>query len=681
MEQVPGISGGVPPLIAYPGRSVISNISPTEWERFLDSWLLSLEYRLRLPDQQFQNFKFSHGASGIPFLTSLYLSVLEESQRLSSSPATQKERLLLKRAYLLLRRLLLVTPVPFDCGSASLVDLLGRASQVYSGVGDWKPTLAAVWKRNKVQLTSAVEGWQKTALNDLDAHVKTTKLLDTYKRLNALVKVSPDAGLVLMTGSDYLESLMEAYDRTQSIPDPTALQKVLTEHIFYCFRSLMSDGSRQGSMLLDHLYHMKSESERQAKSKPNGRTLCSSLICTTSMLRHLAADDAVNGGKRGQGLLDFFATYRQHNLHLHPPVASRKRKVSKGKGKASASEEMHMHKASQISQVHELFPSLSNHYIIGLLDHFNDDTEAVIAGLLEPDSLPPDLRNPEQHQGHSVPYDGPAHDLAPHSTQPLPPHRRNVFDGDDFDSLRISASQIHKGRKEIAVNQSQDTDTHTRSKAAIMAALAAFDSDDDERDDTYDVADVGGTVDSTVDTDRRPRPEKAAEEEPHEESLFKAWKSNAELFSRDSKTRVSKARQELKRETAMSDEQIEGWAIMMKKDTRFQERLEKKYSASSTYAGNQPALATSRWQGETPDDSEEGEATHDSRRMGQAQIRGNRSWGRGRGGSTAGPAGDASTQRARKRKEQGRGRGGANHNQREGRARKMGRGMAGPAAQ
>lgn len=75
MEQVPGISGGVPPLIAYPGRSVISNISPTEWERFLDSWLLSLEYRLRLPDQQFQNFKFSHGASGIPFLTSLYLSV------------------------------------------------------------------------------------------------------------------------------------------------------------------------------------------------------------------------------------------------------------------------------------------------------------------------------------------------------------------------------------------------------------------------------------------------------------------------------------------------------------------------------------------------------------------------------------------------------------------------------
>ncbi|KAK5061172.1 hypothetical protein LTR84_007714 [Exophiala bonariae] len=680
MEEFPGITGGVPPLIIYPGRNVISSLSSSEWEGFLDSWLLSLEYRLRLPDQQFRSFKFSQSASGIPFLTSFHRSMLEHLEA-SPSSATQKERLLLKRAYLLLRRLLLVTQLPFDYDSAGLVDLLGRASQIYSGVGDWRTTLDAVWKRNKSQLSSAIESVQKTALNDLTVQLKSATLLDTYRRLNALVRLSAETGLVLMTGSDYLESLMEAYDRTLALSDPALLQKAFTEHIFYCLRSLMSDGSRHGSMLLDHLYHMKSESERRTKSKPAGRTLCSSLICTTSILRHLAADDAVNGGKRGQGLLEFFMTYRQNNLHLHPPAAPRKRKISKGKGKASATEEMHIHKASQISQVHELFPDLSNQYILGLLDHFNDDTEAVIAGLLEPGSLPPDLRNPEEHQGQSTSYDGPAHDLAPHSTPPLLPQRKNVFDGDDFDKLRISSSRLHKGRKEMTIDQPQDAGTNARSKAAIMAALAAFDSDDDERDDTYDVADVGGTVDSTIDTDRRPRPETNAEGEPHEESLFKAWKANAELFSRDSKTRVSKPRQDLKRETGMSDEQIEGWAIMMNRDTRLLERLEKKYSASSTYAGNQPALAASRWHGGTPDDSEEGEASHDNRRMGQAQIRGNRSWGRGKGGSTAGPSGDVSTQRARKRKEQGRGRGGANHNQREGRARKMGRGMAGPAAQ
>jgi activating signal cointegrator complex subunit 2 len=680
MEEVPGIPSGVPPLATYPSPNVRSSLSSIEWEGCLDSWLFSLEYRLRLQDQQFQKFKFSQEASGVHFLASLYRSVLDGVPGSSSSVA-QKERLLLKRAYLLLRRLLLVTQVPFDYDNANLVDVLSHASRVYHAVGDWKTTLSALWKRNKVQLSSAVESWQKTALTDLNSQLESPKLLDTYKRVNSFVKVSSDVGLVLMTGSDYLESLMEAYDRTQSIPDPAPLQKVLTEHIFYCFRSLMSDGSRHGSMLLDHLYHMKSESERLAKVQPHRRTLCSSLICTTSLLRHLAADDAINAGKRGQGVLDFLTSYRQHNIHLHPPLTPRRRKVSKGKGKASATEEMHIHKASQISQVHELFPSLSNRYIIDLLDHFSDDTEAVIAALLEPGSLPIDLRNPEANQGQSVSYDGPAHDLAPHSTPSLLPQRKNVFDGDDFDNLRISASQLHKGRKAVKVDQPQDADTHARSKAAIMAALAAFDSDDDERDDTYDVADVGGTVDSTVDTDSRPRPEKASEQDSHEESLFRAWKANEEIFSRDSKTRVSKVRQDLKRETGMSDEQIEGWAIMLRKDTRLQESLEKKYSASRAYVGNQTALATSRWQAETPEDSEEGEATNDSRRMGQAQIRGNRTWGRGRGGSTAGPAGDTSTQAARRRKEQGKGRGGASHNRREGRARKMGRGMAGPPAQ
>jgi activating signal cointegrator complex subunit 2 len=266
MEEVPGITGGVPPLIAYPGRNVISSLSSSEWEGFLDPWLLSLEYRLRLPDQQFKGFKFSQSASGIPFLISFHHSILEHLE-ISPSSATQKERLLLKRAYLLLRRLLLVTQVPFDYENTSLVDLLGRASQIHSGTGDWRTTLDAVWKKNKKQLSSAVESLQKTALIELTAQLKSTTLLDTYRRVNALVKVSPDTGLVLMTGSDYLESLMEAYDHTLSLSDPAPLQKVFTEHIFYCLRSLMSDGSRHGSMLLDHLYHMKSESERRTKLK------------------------------------------------------------------------------------------------------------------------------------------------------------------------------------------------------------------------------------------------------------------------------------------------------------------------------------------------------------------------------------------------------------------------------
>ena len=681
MEEVPGIPGGVPPLPFYPEKDVRASLPSAEWEACLDSWLFSLEFRLRLSDKDFSKIKLSLGASGVDFL----LSFLRSYSTIDvTTSRTQKERMLYKRAYLLLRRLLLVTEVPLDYANRTLLHLLELASVTYSSVADWQSSIKIMWKKYSKRLSRALEEWKTEVTKDLASSLDLDSLVDEFHSMNAFVKFSADAGLVMMTGSDFLETLMDSYDRLQAGSREVPLSRALTEHIFYCLRSLMADGSSHGSLLLDHLYLMKADAEQKANAKHNEATLCSSLICTTSFLKHLASDPSVSSGKRGQGLLDFFTTYRQNTNHLHAPTALRRKRVAKGKGKANPNEEMHFHKASQISQVHDLFPTLPNHYILRLLDHFNDETEAVVAALLEPDSLPADLRD----QGPSVEpvadVAGPAHDLAPRSTPPSLPQRRNVFDGDDFDKLRISSAQLHRGRKEIHLSQAETGDEHSQRKAAIMSALAAFDSDDDERDDTYDVADVGGTVDATLDTDDRPRPERMQDQNPHEEILFRAWRDGQDLFARDSKTRISKVRQDLKRNTGMSDEQIEGWAIMLKKDSNLQNRLEKKYAAAQTFRGNQNNLNSTRWQDDnTPDDSEEGEGGNsDGRRMGQAQIRGNRTWGRdgrGRGGgAAAGPSGDAATEAARRRKEQGRGRGGASHNRREGRARKMGRGMAGP---
>lgn len=677
MEEVPRIAGHIPPLASYPDSHTRTRLPAAEWEQYLDSWLFSIEFRLRLPDKDLVKINLSPTASGVDFLISFFRSTRDQGV---ASLKAHKERLLLKRAYMLLRRLLLGSEVPAQYEAEGLLDLVCLASSLYGSVADWKATLDSLWKWNKTQMTNALEGWKKNASATLAVQPDSASVLDDIRPLNALLRVSPHAGLVLMTGSDYLETLMEAYGALQATPATGDSQRGLTEHIFYCLRSLMSDGSRHSSLLLDHLYHLKSGAEQLTKSKPHQATLCSSLVCNTSFLRHLAADDSVASGKRGQDLISALTSYRQNTAHLHPPAVPRKRKVAKGKGKADPHGEMHVHKASQVSEVHDLFPDLSTRYILKLLDHFHDNVQDTIAALLEPESLPPDLRDPGSLDGPLADIDGPVHDLAPHPTPPLLPQRKNVFDGDDFDKLRISSTRLHQGRKHITVNDSGTKDTHAQRKAAIMAALAAFDSDDDERDDSYDVADVGGTVDSTLDTDNRPRPERGLDQNAHEESLFRAWKSNPELFTRDSKTRASNIRQDLKRETGMSDEQIEGWAIMLKKDARLQDRLEKKYSTSQSFGGNQTALATTRWQGDTPEDSEDGDgAGSGGRRTGQAQIRGNRTWGRGRGGNTTGPSSDASTQAARRRKEQGRGRGGANHGRREGRARKVGRGMAGPA--
>lgn len=259
-------------------------------------------------------------------------------------------------------------------------------------------------------------------------------------------------------------------------------------------------------------------------------------------------------------------------------------------------------------------------------------------------------------------------DLAPRTTPPLLPSRRNVFDNDEFDKLTIDTSRLHIGRKNE--NMTADNILSDRSnapnKAAILSALAAFDSDDDERDDTYDVEDVGGTVDTAlpgsdeVDADLR---------DNNEESLFGAYRMSPGVFERDSNTRRGKARAALKSETGMTDEAIEGWAIMIGRDPRRLRRLEAKFS---TFSGAQRELAPTAYR-----ESPAGSGAEDSDgggRGGRGGRGGYRGRGRGRGGGGNGMGdGPVDEKLARQRKDANKGSR-ANHNRRDQRARKMARG-------
>ena len=254
------------------------------------------------------------------------------------------------------------------------------------------------------------------------------------------------------------------------------------------------------------------------------------------------------------------------------------------------------------------------------------------------------------------------------------PIRRNVFDDDDFSRLAISPSQVHYGR---AADDKANADTllddrtptsAAKSKAAILSALAAFDTDDDERDDTYDADDVGGTVDISMpgSSDDVLKGEDK-KEDVHEEALFRAWKMSPEIFERDAATRRSKARTALIEESGMSNEMIEGWAVMLKRDPGRLRRLEAKFSATGV---SQRELGKSSWQ------ASEGETDDDRVTLSGPPGRGRGgSRGRARGGrgNVAGPANDTSTQQARQKKDQNKGSR-ANHNRRDQRAKKVARG-------
>ena len=217
----------------------------------------------------------------------------------------------------------------------------------------------------------------------------------------------------------------------------------------------------------------------------------------------------------------------------------------------------------------------------------------------------------------------------------------------------------------------QDKST-AASKAAILSALAAFDSDDDERDDTYDTADVGGTVDANNPDDTADGANK------YDEVLFKAYKSLPKVFDRDAATRRGRERAQLRSDTGMTDETIEGWGLMLSRDQRQMRRLEAQFS---TFGGAQQGLVSTAWRATPAGSGDEEEETG-----GGGMGRGNREWGpndRGRGGrlmgqgrglgSVAGPTGNKETEEARRRKDASKGSR-ANHNRRDQRAKKMARG-------
>lgn len=229
-------------------------------------------------------------------------------------------------------------------------------------------------------------------------------------------------------------------------------------------------------------------------------------------------------------------------------------------------------------------------------------------------------------------------------------------------------SNLHFGKR--GPNRTADDILNDRStapnKAAILSALALFDADDDERDDTYDAVDAGMTVNDALadDADDQKRKDGA------EEVLFRAYQADQKVFDRDADTRRSAGRSKLRGETGMTDEALEGWGLMLGRDPGRLKRLELKFN---TFGGNQTILESTAWKASNEDSEGDGFGRGGHRGRG----RGRGGAGRGRG-NVAGPTGDKDTEAARRRKESNKGSR-ANHNRRDQRARKMARGggMAG----
>jgi activating signal cointegrator complex subunit 2 len=616
------------------------------------------ELHLRLSNDDWNKSLVDDQSNTIGFLKSYFLALANSRTDSKLLSSTNLRRL----CFLLSHRALSSGTVPDEL---LYWDFLVSICAVFPRNEELKKLLSSAWKRRSpaVDQTLQLQKNQQIELLDGGQLGPATSL---FTSSIPLLHQMPDVAAFLLTGSDLLDSIAVAYQKADE-----SFRKVATIYTYLGFLGLVTCSEPSVSALSDHVYSLKSS------SRVGQQSLLPELVSTTPLLPKLKEVLGAQDSTRLQKLEDLLSEYQsQSNGRVKRLV---RRKIDKGKGKKDdefsheAFGGVHVHRMSKITQVQDLFPDLGSGFIVKLLDEYNEDVEQVTAHLLD-ESLPPHLSGLDRSQQLTEPKhektDFASH-LPPRTTPPPPSERRNIYDGDELDQLAADTSRLHFGR----AHQTRTADailadrTTAPNKAAILSALAAFDSDDDERDDTYDVEDVGGTIDTSVAADE-------ADSDKNEEVLFAAYRMSRETFGRDAATRRGKARLALKSETGMTDEAIEGWAVMLARDPRKSKRLEARYA---TFTGQQNALERTAWKETEGEEGESsgGEAFGGGRGRGRGRGRGGFRGGRGgagRGGAAvSGPSNEAGTQQARQRKEASKGSR-ANHNRRDQRARKMARG-------
>ncbi|KAF2169734.1 hypothetical protein M409DRAFT_64764 [Zasmidium cellare ATCC 36951] len=651
----------LPPFAPIPPATVRISLGPEEWEACLDAWLTLSEMALRVTVSEINSI------TGIDGSLSTYLvSFYSEISDLKQSDATlrnAKTVSILKVNFRLVKRIWIES----DAVPPSLLsfDVLSKFCHAHTRVPDLPVTqqlLSELWKRRSSAFTLVLQKQKDAMILSLDSK-NTDSVMKPLTQLAPLMHMSFDISAFFMTGSDFIDSLNSAYDRSP-IDDQ---RKAISMIVYLGLLSLVKTEPPTLSLLSDHLYSLKSSAE-----KSPGSLLLADVISNSQLVSKVRQSLSGRAPDRLSKLLDSLDTYRTPSLTR--PKKRKRRAASRAKGKQKQQQPdaaLHMHRMSLVTQIQDLFPDLGSGFVLKLLDEYNDDVEQATAHLLE-DSLPPHLASldrTEQAPVHDNDWQTEVDHLAPKPTPPLTasfvPERRNVFDDDELDQLQLGTSRLHIGKQD----RNEDAEQQPN-KAAILSALAAFDSDDDERDDTYDVEDVGGTVDNAH-PDGEPGPAARISQEENDMALFTAYKSSPELFGRTFDVRRGQARQALKAETGMTDEAIEGWAIMLQRDPKRLKRLE---AQTGAFDGRQTELASTSYR-ESPGgtETEDSDAPQGSRGGFHGRGRGRGGRGRGRGGNVAGESNDPATAQAQRRKEANKSSR-ANHNRRDQRARKMARG-------
>ncbi|CAE6444749.1 unnamed protein product [Rhizoctonia solani] len=263
------------------------------------------------------------------------------------------------------------------------------------------------------------------------------------------------------------------------------------------------------------------------------------------------------------------------------PSSPTRTRIDKGKGKLSEENDptLDLELDSLVTQVLEIFPEQDANAVRSALQlpKFNRSAEAIINELAEGNALPAYIPPPEK------------------TAKSVFAERRNVFDDDEMDYSRLRIGKKRSENAETVLNDKSfivaqkaeilrraaevsDAESEWKSDEEKRPAVVAFFDDDDE----YGGGGVVNDGEATSESDS----EAGSEVGGPESALELAWLADAHVFERDAETRRSKARADLKIKTSMSDEQIEGWKVMLERNPRQQAKIRERHE----FKGNQTFL-------------------------------------------------------------------------------------------
>ncbi|KAK3348759.1 hypothetical protein B0T25DRAFT_546459 [Lasiosphaeria hispida] len=669
-------SSKLPAFALFPLAAWRDQLLPDEWAACLDAWLALVGSYLSLSETEFLSIS-AKDESLVTFLTSFTRETAVDGVAILGQSQSAKK--LLRDSFLLVSKLVRSSSPP---SGLAQWEFLSDLSRVY-GKKKADDLLSHLPEPAQAQFDGSLAVLKKFLIKNLDAGIQGGDLKAIEAKLDRvgdLIHASPYVASFFLAGDDFLDGLISCF----KIMNPP-LRKVIVSTTYLCLIGL-AEGQKM-SALTDQLYSLKTAAATHKTGPLNvNDSLVAELVTSTPVLQQLQRklEETGTTSSRTKSIINELSTFKKGSGGLLKPKRLIKRKIDKGKGlaehdEAQVQQEMHIHRMSQVSQVQDLFPELGSGFVSKLLDEYTDDTEQIISHLLE-DSLPAHLQSADRSEELSHKATTKPSHLAPRSTPPLAPSpipiRHNIYDDDELDRLAMDASKLQLGKRDLDADRLLADRSTAPNKAAILSALAAFDSDDDERDDTYDAADVGGTVDRAHGDEDQPLADTV------EATLFRAFQATPKLFDRDSATRRGLDRARLRAETGMTDEAVEGWAVMLRRDPQRRRRLQMRYGE---WTGAQREIESVAWRAGVAGEGEDGESdsagsappsfhrgggrggpSHVTDRGRGGRVRG----GGGRGGGNQ-PAPDSEA--ARRKKEANKGSR-ANHNRRDQRARKMGRG-------